>query len=41
MPHSNLQCHTSTVLSLAGSASGNNAYNDPRSAQLKTTEATA
>ncbi|WP_275138550.1 hypothetical protein [Vibrio furnissii] len=41
MPHSNLQCHTSTVLTLADSASGNDAYNDPRSAQLKTTEATA
>ncbi len=37
MPHSNLQCHTSTVLTLAGSASDNDAYNDP----LKTTEATA
>lgn len=41
MPHSNLQCHTSTVLTLAGSASINDAYNDPRSAQLKTTEVTA
>lgn len=41
MPYSNLQCHTSTVLTLAGSASSNDAYNDQCSAQLKTTEATA